>query len=285
MDQPKLSFETPDNPFYSYPAVREPGPLTGRIILFSVLLTVMVFFAGTQYAYLFPDAIPDITRKTYTEPQGGGPPSALETRATPVADVVERSLPSVVSIAASGKVDFGGLPLEMEGEKIGSGFIYSDKGYIITNKHVVSEKNLTYSIVVDNKKYAVRTIHRDPKHDLAILETDLISGKPLQLGNTDTVRLGDQVIAIGTPFGELPNTVTTGVISGLKRNLSDTLPAGYEDIIQTDAAINPGNSGGPLLNTRGEVIGINTAIVAGGQNLGFAVPVAELQDFVKTVAL
>jgi S1-C subfamily serine protease len=253
-----------------------------RIILFSVILTVLIFFAGAQYAYRFPDTIPDITRTPYTEPQGGdGPP--FDDRNTHVADVVEQSLPSVVSIAATGKVSFGELSLKIDKEKIGSGFILSRDGYIITNKHVVEDKELSYAVVMgQDKTYPVKSIYRDPKHDLAILETDLTGERPLLLGENSNLRLGEPVIAIGTPFGELPNTVTTGVISGLGRNLSDTLPPGYENIIQTDAAINPGNSGGPLLNTDGKVIGINTAIVAGGQNLGFAIPVTALKEFLRT---
>jgi len=257
-----------------------------RIVLFSVLLTVLVFFAGTQYAYRYPDVIPDLTRPTYTAPQGGGPPDLSSSSEAAVADVVERSLPSVVSIAASGKVSFGGLNLRMDEEKIGSGFVLSKKGYIITNKHVVMDPDLTYSVIVGNdKKYAVNNIYRDPKYDLAILATDFAGGIPLRLGDATRLRLGDRVIAIGTPFGELPNTVTTGVVSGLGRNLSDTLPPGYENIIQTDAAINPGNSGGPLLNTRGEVIGINTAIAPGGENLGFAIPATALKQFIETTNL
>lgn len=257
-----------------------------RIVLFSVLTTVLVFFAGTQYAYRFPDVIPDLTRQAFTEPQGGGPPDFSSGSEAVVADVVERSLPSVVSIAASGKVSFGGLNLRMDEEKIGSGFVLSKKGYIITNKHVVMDDNLTYSVVVgSDKKYPVNKIHRDPKRDLAILETDFNTGSPLSIGDADRLRLGDRVIAIGTPFGELPNTVTTGVVSGLGRDLSDTLPPGYENIIQTDAAINPGNSGGPLLNARGEVIGINTAIAPGGENLGFAIPATALKQFIETTEL
>jgi S1-C subfamily serine protease len=257
-----------------------------QIILFSVLITVVIFFAGTQYAYRFPDMIPDITRKTYSEPQGGGPPTLSDSNAAVVADVVEQSLPSVVSIAATGSISFEDIDFKMNEERIGSGFILSDNGYIITNKHVVSDDALDYVVFVGNeKKYTVNKIHRDAKHDLAILETDVSEGKPLVLGDMAQLRLGEQVIAIGTPFGELPNTVTTGVISGLGRNLSEGLPAGYDNIIQTDAAINPGNSGGPLLNTKGEVIGINTAIVAGGQNLGFAIPVSALRDFIQTAEL
>lgn len=269
---------------------RRRRPNIPLIIAGTVLATLAVFIAGTQYAYQNPDVVPDFASentRVYTEPQGGGPPTfeELNGKDAGVSDVIERSVPSVVAIAASGTISFGEGSLPLKEEKIGSGFFYSRDGTIITNKHVVLDDSLTYSVIVDNKNYKVKKVHLDPDQDIAILKTDATTRRPLPLGESSSLRVGQQVIAIGTPFGELPNTVTTGIISGLGRNLSDTLPPGYENIIQTDAAINPGNSGGPLLNGEGEVIGINTAIISGGDNVGFAIPTSSLRSFLKTIEL
>jgi len=151
---------------------------------------------------------------------------------------------------------------------------------IITNKHVVSDTEAEYQVLTsNNKKYDVEKIYRDNLNDLAIVKINApkASLKPLNLGDSNKLKLGQLVIAIGTPLGEFTNTVTSGIISGLGRGITAGSPfEGYverlDNVIQTDAAINPGNSGGPLLNSRGEVIGVNTAIASEGQNIGFAIP-------------
>lgn len=256
-----------------------------KTIFISVAVTLLTFFAGTQYTYLFPETVPNVNNLMSGDPRVSG--ASVYTNETSqnsgIADIVEKSLPSVVSIAATGRMSFGEDEFRLNDEEIGSGFILSEKGYILTNRHVVENDMFAYAVVIDGKNYPVKKVHLDSKTDLAILETDATTYPNLPLGSTDDLRLGEQVIAIGTPFGELPNTVTTGIVSGLGRNLSESFPPGYENIIQTDAAINPGNSGGPLLNTKGEVIGINTAIVRGGENLGFAIPAAAVKDFMKTL--
>ncbi len=159
---------------------------------------------------------------------------------------------------------------ELKRRSLGSGFIIDKEGYIITNNHVV-EKADEISVRVSGKEYKARTIGRDPKTDLALikLSTPVKDLQPLALGDSDKMRVGDWVIAIGNPFG-LEETVTKGIISATGR----VIGAGpYDNFLQTDAPINPGNSGGPLLNLKGEVIGINTAIVAAGQGIGFAIPI------------
>ena len=153
-------------------------------------------------------------------------------------------------------------------QDIGSGFIISNDGLVVTNKHVVLDSDAKYKVIAkDDKAYEVQKIYRDPINDLAILK---INGQfaPIEMGDSSKLKVGQFVIAIGTALGEFRSTVTTGVISGLGRGID------LEDgsFIQTDAAINPGNSGGPLLNSAGQVIGVNTAI-AGGQNIGFAIPI------------
>jgi serine protease Do len=167
---------------------------------------------------------------------------------------------------------FGDIPQgEMRTHALGSGFVIDQNGSILTNNHVI-EKATEIKVKLENgKEYDAKVIGRDPKTDLALIQTkvDADLPKPVGLGDSDAIRVGDWVMAVGNPFG-LGHTVTTGIISARGRIIG----AGpYDDFLQTDAAINPGNSGGPLFNMKGEVIGINTAIVAQGQNIGFAIPV------------
>lgn len=173
---------------------------------------------------------------------------------------------------------------------IGSGFVLTKEGFIATNKHVVSDPSESY-IVVDSKgkKYKVEKIYRDPLNDLAILKTVSAPAggfKPVSLGDSSRVEVGQFAIAIGTALGEFRNTVTTGVVSGVGRGITAGSPfEGFaerlDNVIQTDAAINPGNSGGPLLNSSGQVIGINTAVSSQGQNIGFAIPINIVKESLK----
>lgn len=224
------------------------------------------------------------------------------TEESAVTQVVKKTLPSAVTVGidtiinSTPTIDFNpSNPLDpftiTPGQKqevkqnIGSGFIISGDGLIVTNKHVVADTQASYKVVTsDGKKYDVTNIYRDPLNDIAVLKINAAGLQPLQLGNSDNLQLGQLVIAIGTPLGEFQNTVTTGVISGLKRGIvagSDFQGSAEQlnNVIQTDAPINPGNSGGPLLDSAGEVVGINTAISQQGQNLGFAIPV----NTIKTV--
>jgi serine protease Do len=167
---------------------------------------------------------------------------------------------------------FGNNPHgKMKTHALGSGFVISETGLILTNNHVV-EKATEIKIKLQNgKEYSAKLIGRDPKTDLALIKVtpDRDFPKPTVLGDSDALRVGDWVMAVGNPFG-LGHTVTTGIISAKSRILG----AGpYDDFLQTDSAINPGNSGGPLFNMQGQVIGINTAIIAQGQGIGFAIPV------------
>ena len=226
-----------------------------------------------------------------------------------VIDVVEKVGPSVVTINIEKEqptnpfnIEFGpfgfvfpGLPQEKTQkveQNIGTGFIISEDGLIVTNKHVVSDTKASYRVITkDDKTYEVQKIFRDPANDLAILKIGVSGLKPIELGDSDKLKVGQFVIAIGTALGEFKNTVTTGVISGLGRGITaGSAFEGYaerlDNVIQTDAAINPGNSGGPLLNSAGQVIGINVAVSAEGQNIGFAIPInivkEALENFNKT---
>jgi serine protease Do len=153
---------------------------------------------------------------------------------------------------------------------LGSGFIIDKDGYIVTNNHVIDNADKIVVILSDEKEFEAQIVGRDKNTDLALIKIELNHNLPvLRFGDSDTLKVGQWVVAIGNPFG-LEQTVTAGIVSAKGRVIGS---GPYDDFIQTDASINPGNSGGPLLNMKGEVIGINTAIVAGGQGIGFAIPV------------
>lgn len=215
-----------------------------------------------------------------------------------VIEVAEKTSSSVVTVSMTTPPrniisfsPFGGFSSTTEGgtpADIGTGFIVSKDGLIITNKHVVSTDGATYKVITkDGKEYDAVSISRDPSNDIAIIKIDLSSDntelQPLKLGDSSNLKVGQYVIAIGTALGEFRHTVTTGVISGLGRGITaGSVYEGFveklDDVIQTDAAINPGNSGGPLLNSSGEVIGINVAVAQGAQNIGFAIPINIVKD-------
>lgn len=215
------------------------------------------------------------------------------------ADIVDSVSPSVVTVSISttqrvidpfSDMFFNNPPQSRKIESdIGTGFIVSEDGTIVTNKHVVSDTSAKYRVITkDNKTYQVDKIYRDPSNDLAILKISpsASSGQalvPVEMGDSSKLRVGQFVMAIGTALGEFRNTVTTGVVSGLGRVITAGDPfGGYQEkldnLIQTDAAINPGNSGGPLLNSVGQVVGINAAVSSDAQNIGFALPINVVKD-------
>jgi serine protease Do len=171
---------------------------------------------------------------------------------------------------------FGNGPRrEYKQRSLGSGFIIDKEGYILTNNHVVEKSSSIKVKLSDEKEYDAKIIGRDPKTDIALIKIDVRQSLPVAvLGDSEALQVGDWVVAIGNPFG-LEHTVTAGIVSAKGRIIG----AGpYDQFIQTDASINPGNSGGPLLNLKGEVVGINTAIVSGGQGIGFAIPINVARD-------
>ncbi len=170
----------------------------------------------------------------------------------------------------------------------GSGFIVSKDGLIVTNKHVVSDDAASYTVLTnDGKKYNAKVLAKDPVQDLAIVKINAPKDLPvIKIGNSDSVQLGQTAIAIGNALGEFRNTVSIGIISGLSRSIDASSANSLEHLdglIQTDAGINPGNSGGPLINLRGEVIGINTAVAQNAENIGFAIPINQAKRDIKSV--
>jgi serine protease Do len=169
-----------------------------------------------------------------------------------------------------------------------SGFFVTSDGLIVTNKHVVDQKDAEYTVFTnDGKKHTAKVIARDPVLDIALIKIEG-SGYPyLTLGNSETLQVGQSVIAIGNALGEFRNTVSVGVVSGLARSITAGTGFGstetLDHVIQTDAAINPGNSGGPLLDLSGNVIGVNVAIAQGSQNVGFALPINSIKGVIESV--
>ena len=235
-----------------------------------------------------------------------------------VIKAVEQSSPAVISIIISKYLPvieqcpynpFGNLPQDFQnlfgqdfqfyqpcqkGTELqeiggGSGFVISSDGLIVTNRHVVADTEALYTVLTnDGKKYDAKVLARDSIRDLAVIKISADNLPVLKLGNSDSIKLGQTAIAIGNALGEFRNTVSVGVVSGLARNItaSDASSGTVEDIeglIQTDAAINSGNSGGPLLNLKGEVIGINVAVVSGAQNIGFAIPINQVRNSIESV--
>jgi serine protease Do len=176
---------------------------------------------------------------------------------------------------------FGGQrpPKEQVRQSLGSGFVISADGYILTNNHVVDQATDIKVSFEDGRLLEAKIIGRSAEIDIALIKVEATGLQAVALGDSDALDVGDWVMAIGNPFG-LSQTVTKGIVSAKGR----VIGAGpYDDLIQTDAAINPGNSGGPLFNTSGQVVGINTMILAKGQNLGFAVPVNIVKDVLTSL--
>ena len=246
-------------------------------------------------------------------PEKNGKPGRQEATSSDdevIVDLVERNAAGVVSIVISkdvpkvrnffqspfffdpfntreqGSRDSGVTEKQQVGN--GSGFLVSPDGLLVTNKHVVSDTAAEYTVITsDGKEHGARVLGRDPMHDIAILKIDGNDFPSLDLGDSDRMKVGQTVIAIGNPLGEFANSVTRGIISGVQREVSAGSGSGRSEqlsgIFQTDAAINPGNSGGPLFNLSGEVIGVNVAMARGAENIAFALPINQVKRSVEQV--
>ncbi len=215
-------------------------------------------------------------------------------------NVAEAIRPSVVSISTRQRVgslgggrgippqfqDLFGGPRQREENGMGSGVIVRPDGYILTNHHVVKDADELIVELSDGRKMPGSIVGTDPQTDLAVVKINLPGLRAAPLGSSDEIQVGDWVLAIGSPFG-LDQTVTAGIISGKNRNQNIIADGnGFEDFLQTDAAINPGNSGGPLVNLRGELIGINTAILSrtgASAGIGFAIPVSLAEPVLRSI--
>jgi len=209
---------------------------------------------------------------------------------TTITQAVERVGPAVVTVLGTvpGQMTFFGRT--PDGQSSGSGVIISAEGYIVTNNHVVENASDLSVILSDGTELPAELISTDIYADLAVVKADGLMPAVATIGNSDNLKSGETVIAIGSPLGEFRNTVTVGVISATGRSLDTGKGYAMEDLLQTDAAINQGNSGGPLVNLNGEVIGINTLIVRGGngstaiaEGLGFAIPSNTMQSIAERI--
>src|SRR3989344_7933683 len=224
---------------------------------------------------------------------------------SPIVEIAKRVCPAVITVVVSKalpKVEdfysfpYGGkeyiLPMMEKGaigklEKTqiggGSGFIISKDGYVITSNHVVADTSADYTVIVDPQhKYPAKVLSRNPINDTAVLKIEAPAGGKnlscIELADSNKIQLGEEVVAVGNALGEFHDTLSAGIVSGLSRYITafgglDHQMQNLRGLIQTDAAINPGNSGGPLVNMEGRVIGINTAMIMGAQNIGFAIPI------------
>ncbi len=265
------------------------------VAVVSVLITGLVFlhFAGDSHTFAATGTITDEPASSVVDiqiaPSGqvAAQPSGYMLKNS-IADVAERVGKAVVNIDTKRTVKVSPLPFgdlfyeffgirqreiarEVEVPAIASGFIVRSDGYVLTNNHVVEGAKEIVVTLADGRKFNGKIMGRDSRNDLAIVKIEAKNLPAVQLGDSDAIRPGDFAIAIGNPYG-LQHTVTAGIISGLARSL-DGDPSEAGIYIQTDAAINRGNSGGPLINIDGKVVGINTAIIAQAQGLGFAIPV------------
>jgi putative serine protease PepD len=253
-----------------------------RIISVGAAAAVLAGSGAAAYAGLAPSESQTVVREA-TVP--GGTPAASQTGLT-VGQVYERARKGVVEITVTAAAP-SAFPGQGSGaqQAQGSGFVYDDEGHIVTNQHVVDGAESVSVQLWNGDSYEATVVGSDPSTDLAVLEIDAPASvlEPLTLGDSGELAVGDGVVAIGSPLG-LEETVTTGIVSALHRQME--APNGFtiNDSIQTDAAINHGNSGGPLLNLQGEVIGVNAQIASdsgGNDGIGFAIPSATVASIVS----
>ncbi len=279
----------------------------------SFVILILLFFTVSLAAYQRRDLkslqVASAQTREAANPQNDEPVVELNDGLQSFAGLVKRLKPAVVNISATSVVSntsgqgfvfespfgendpfgeffnkfFQQIPnQEFRQQGLGSGFIVSEDGYVVTNNHVVDRARDIEVVLDGGDKYKAEVVGKDPRTDIAVLKIN--PKRKLQaigFGDSDKLEIGDWVIAIGNPFG-LGHTVTAGIVSAKGRSLG---MGNYDDFIQTDAPINPGNSGGPLFNLNGEVVGVDTAIVAGGQGIGFAIPakmVSHVVDQIRT---
>ena len=243
-----------------------------RPLVIGAVLTGAFYWYTTHHSGVNPTDY--ISRPTHVELTEAAATQTFDSEEQTNIEVYKRGIPSVVNITSTAVAfDFFYGPVPQEGQ--GSGFIIDKEGHILTNYHVIANAREVEVTLHNKKKYKATVIGRDRSHDLAVIQIKAPGVVPATLGDSKQLVVGQKVFAIGNPFG-LSGTMTRGIISSL-RPIRTPEGAEIEEAIQTDAAINPGNSGGPLLNSRGEVIGINSMIATGGSNqsagIGFAIPI------------
>lgn len=280
-----------NNSYYVERPMTNSKPSKKRGSFFSYFLVALIaaLIGGLITSYIAPNYLygkllpmPDIYK--------AGSPSTQQVNITPkdditaVSAVAKKTISSVVGITTVEEVREFFWVRDVEG--VGSGVIVDSNGYILTNSHVVGDGNAKKITVLfeDGSKKHSKVLWNDPALDLALVKVDATGLPAAELGDSDILEVGQLAVAIGNPLGlDFQRTVTSGVISGLHRTIKVDDYNIIEDLIQTDASINPGNSGGPLLNNKGEVIGINTAKIQSGEGLGFSIPINIVKPVIKHV--
>ncbi len=253
-------------------------------IIISVLILILVVAISATSSYLTFLAL-DSQPNEITGPMQ----TVNVSDNTNVVNIVKKNSTSVVNITTKvSSTNIFGRSTTFVGA--GTGVIISSDGYILTNNHVIDGSSSITVTTRDNKELTAHVVTTDISKDLALIKVDSTVKLPVaKLGNSDTVQVGEEVIAIGNVLGQFTDSVTKGIVSGLGRPIVTDSSSLYgslrelDDLIQTDTAINSGNSGGPLVNMRGEVIGINTAVVGTAQNIGFSVPINHAKDLVASI--
>lgn len=283
---------------------------TRRTIVVALLAGVVGAAVVCAYFYgIYVAPLTTVQQKPVVAAVTPGTVGAVGENGDDIVSVVEDVSPSVVSIVVSKDVSqyramlspldlFFGMPQQpqapqgeqSEKQKVGSGtgFFVSSNGLIVTNRHVVADASAQYTVITsDNEEHEATILAVDDVLDFAVLKIDGDNYTAVTIGNSDEIKIGQTVIAIGYSLGEFSHSVSRGIVSGMSRNI--TAGSGFgeteqlNNIIQTDAAINPGNSGGPLLDMRGHVIGINTAVAQGAENVGFAIPINQVTRLIEDV--
>ncbi|HWB55700.1 MAG TPA: trypsin-like peptidase domain-containing protein [Gaiellaceae bacterium] len=250
----------------------------------AALVAVAAIGAGggaATYAALSPSDAPTVVQATVS----GSEPAASSSEPLSVSEIYDRSYKSVVEISVSTTSNSGPFGEPQTQSALGSGFLYDDQGHIVTNAHVVDGAQSVSVRFSDGSSHDATVVGVDASTDLAVIKVDAPSSllAPVALGDSDAVTVGEPVVAIGSPFG-LEETVTSGIVSALHRQMSSPNGFTIDDAIQTDAAINHGNSGGPLLDSQGRVIGVNSQIESesgGSDGVGFAIPSSTVESIVS----
>jgi serine protease Do len=283
--------ETPDSDNALEPATVPPSRRPGRLgsVVAVSLLSAVLAAGGTAALVTGPLASSTGSVSTSSQTPGAvaavaGPDDQAGVETADLTDVVAAVRDSVVTITSEGFSSRGFNQIPATG--VGSGIVLTGDGYILTNRHVVENSQALTVELADGRQFDAEIISVSDDHDLALIRIDASGLSPAVIGNSDTLAVGQTAIAIGSPLGTFTETVTRGIISGTGRTItvsdeSTGRPVTMTDLLQTDAAINPGNSGGPLLDASGAVIGINTAVSAEAEGLGFAIPISAAASLIN----
>ena len=262
------------------------GLATFRTVTAASVLSAILASGGT-YALVLSSAgwsAADATASpTSNAVVTGTGPSSGSSESDDLVAIVAAAKPTVVTITADGVATNG--PFNIPTTGVGSGIILTSDGYILTNRHVVADSRTLTVALADGREFEATIVRIADDIDLALIKIDTTGLTTATIGDSSALKVGETVIAIGSPLGTYTETVTRGIVSGLDRDVTVTdeqtgRPTELHDLIQTDAAINPGNSGGPLLNGAGQVIGINTAVATSAEGLGFSIPIAAAADLI-----